>query len=140
MERTATGLDAPLKKFNERLRYLFHPGIKLNPQEETVMNIIYKILNAPGTTKITPAGEKAYYLINTDLHYYVRVGCGTISIINSVDSVVRHVPISVSDFAKEAIDRSVDKDVDLLKKTLFHNEMDILKKIESKLQDAEVTL
>ena len=72
--------------------------------------------------------------------YYVRVGCGTISIINSVDSVVRHVPISVSDFAKEAIDRSVDKDVDLLKKTLFHNEMDILKKIESKLQDAEITL
>ena len=36
MERTATGLDTPLKKFNERLRDLFHPGIKLNPQEETV--------------------------------------------------------------------------------------------------------
>ena len=57
MEKTATGLDTPLKKFNERLRDLFHPGIKLNPQEETVMNIIYKILNAPGTTKITPAGD-----------------------------------------------------------------------------------
>ena len=131
--------DTGLKKFNERLRDLFHPGIKLNPQEETIMNIIYKILNAPGTTKITPVRERAYYLINSDLHYYVRIGNGTISIVNSVDSVVRHVSMNVSDFAKEAIDRSVSKDVNLIEKTLFHNEMDILKKIENKLPNAEVT-
>lgn len=139
METTTPVSDTGLKKFNERLRDLFHPGIKLNPQEETIMNIIYKILNAPGTTKITPAGDKAYYLINPELHYYVRIGYGTISIVNSVDSVVRHIPANVSDFAKEAIDRSVGKDVDLIEKTLFHNELEILKKIENKLPNAEAT-
>lgn len=130
--------DSGLKKFNERLRDIFSPGIKLNPQEETIMNIIYKILGAPGTTKITPSGGP-YYLINADLHYYVRVANGSITIVNSVDSIVRHCPDMVSDFAQKAISRSVAKDVDLIEKTLFHNEMDILKKIEAKLpEDAKV--
>lgn len=135
---TQSAPDTGLKKFNERLRDLFHPGIKLAPQEETIMNIIYKILNAPGTTKITPIG-KTYYLINPDLHYYIRVGYGSITIVNTVDSIVRHVPATVSDFAQEAIDRAVAKDVDLIEKTLFHNEMEILKKIEGKLPNAEDT-
>lgn len=139
METTAQQTpDSGLKKFNERLRDIFLPGIKLNPQEETIMNIIYKILGAPGTVKMTPPGE-AYYLINTDLHYYVRVRSGSITIVNSVDSIVRHCPDAVSEFARKAIDRSVAKDVDLIEKTLFHNEMNILKKIEEKIpEDAKV--
>lgn len=132
METTQQVQDTGLKRFNERLRDLFLPGIKLTPQEETIMNIIYKILGAPGTVKITPTGG-AYYLINADLHYYVRVGAGNITIVNSVDSIVRHCPLQVSDFAQKAIDRSIVVDVDLIEKTIFHNEMDILKKIEDKL-------
>lgn len=131
---TQSGQDSGLKKFNERLRDMFHPGIKLNPQEETIMNILYKILNAPGTIKITPPSG-SYYVINSDLHYYVRVAVGNITIVNSVDSIVRAVPAAVSDFAQEAIDRSVYKDVDLIEKTLFHNEMEILNKIAQKLPE-----
>lgn len=138
METTTSVQDTGLKKFNERLRDIFSPGIKLNPQEETIMNIIYKILGAPGTIKMTPR-DGAYYLINTDLHYYVKVGDGIITIVNSVDSIVRHCPQMVSEFAQKAISRSVAKDVDLIEKTLFHNEMDILKKIENKLPHAEAT-
>lgn len=123
-----------LRKINEKLKNLFIPGVKLTPQEETVMNIIYKILEAPGTVKLTPWG-KATYLINMDLHYYVRIGYGSIAIVNSTDSVVRHCPVSVSEFAQDIVNRSLDKDVDVVEKTLFHSEMSILKKIEEKLPE-----
>lgn len=139
MTTTQSVPDTGLKKFNDRLRDLFQPGIKLNPQEETIMNILYKILGAPGTIKVTPVGG-AYYIINAELHYYVRIGVGSITIVNSVDSIVRHCPVQVSEFAMKAVDRVVAQDVDLIEKTLFHNEMNILKKIEQKIPaDAETT-
>lgn len=137
-ETVQSAPDSGLKRFNERLRNLFVPGVKLNPQEETIMNIIYKILEAPGTTKLTPRGE-ATYLINSNLHYYVRIGCGSITIVNSVDSIVRHCPEMVTNFAQEIVDKSLKNDVELIEKTLFRNEMNILQKIEEKLPDAEAT-
>lgn len=132
-ETTVQAPDTGLKKFNERLRDFFHPGIKLNEQEETIMNIIYKILEAPETEKITPRGGP-YYLVNTDIHYFVRVGCGTVSIVNTVDSVSRDCTEQFTSYIWEAIDRSVKKDIDLIESTTFRNGMKILDKISEKLE------
>ena len=121
-----------LKSFNARLREIFFPGIKLSPEDEVVMNIIYKILNASGTTKITPL-QGPYYLINPTLHYYVRVGYGNVTVVNTVDSISRSLDQGTEEFMKKAIQQSVLRDVEIIEKTMFNNNLTILERIESKL-------
>jgi len=123
-----------LSKINQGLRNIFLPGIKLEPQEETIANIIYKILEAPGTQKITP-GTGNCYLINAKLHYYVKISPVRIYIINSVDSVVRDCRETFTSFLCKIIYNAVDKDVEVLEDTLFRNEIKLLEKIESKVNE-----
>lgn len=138
-QTTESNQDGAIKKFNQKLREIFHPGIKLAPQEEVIMNIIYKILGAPGTIKITPAGHP-YYLINSDIHYFVRIDNQKVTVVNTVSSISRDLPFQVAEFMREAIFRDVLKDADIYEKTIFSNEMAILNKITEKIEnDAENT-
>lgn len=123
-----------LNKINQKLRDFLLPGTKLLPQEETIMNIIYKIMNAPGTVKLTPRSG-IYYLLNDQMHYFVRVQDNRVSIINSVDTVVKDCSSVFADFARRAIEESLERDLEKLDVILFDNESKLLKKIESKLYE-----
>lgn len=138
-QTTESNQDGAIKKFNQKLRELFHPGIKLAPQEEVIMNIIYKILGAPGTVKITPVGNP-YYLINSNIHYFVRIDNQKVTVVNTVSSISRDLTMQVAEFMREAIFRDVLKDADIYEKTIFSNEMAILNKITEKIEsDAKDT-
>lgn len=128
--------DGAIKTFNQKLRELFHPGIKLDPQEEAIMNILYKILGAPGTVKVTPRiGD--YYLANPNIHYFVKISPRRVTIVNTTDSISRNIPDAVAAFMQEAVDREIQKDVDMLEKTIFSSEMTILNKITEKIENEE---
>lgn len=138
MEDQTITQDGAIKSLNQRLRNMFHPGIKLSPQEETIMNILYKLLSLPDTQKVTPVG-RAYFVLNENLHYCIRIGYGSVAIVNSVDSVTRDCSASFSDFAKEAVDREVRKDIEKIEGSLFKSEMKVLEKIEARIKNAEST-
>lgn len=132
--------DSGTKKgFNDKLKEFLYPRTKLNCQEEALMEIIVKILNAPGTIKITPPREKPYFLVNKELKYCVKVDYSVITVVNATDTIVRHVSLPVSDFARETVEKSVLKDMESAEQALFQDEMKILKNIADRLPNAEAS-
>lgn len=123
-----------LDKINQRLRDMFLPGTKLSSQEEILMNIVYKILNASGTIKMTPPGGE-YFLINYPLHYFVKIQGGRINIVNTVDSVVRDCSAGFEMAVKKAIDEALCRDIEKLDSTVFNNEIKLLEKMELKVSE-----
>lgn len=121
-----------LKAFNERLKNIFFPGVKFNEEEEMIMKIIYKLLEAPGTIKITPR-EGPYYLVNANLHYSLFVGGGEVKVVNTVDSLKTSISMVVEEAMRKAIDESVLQDAKLVKATMFDSSISILMKVEEKL-------
>lgn len=125
-----------VKSFNQRLRELFLPGTKkFSEQEEVLINIIYKLLASPDTLKFTPH-TGAYYLANDKLHYYVRVGFGNVTLVNTVDSVVRDTTANFTDFVRNIIDKEVEKDTQTLDRVIFGRDLHILKKVEERVDGA----
>lgn len=137
-QMTDSSQDGAIKSFNQRLREIFHPGIKLSPQEEAIMNILYKILGTPGTIKVTPrVGD--YYIVNSNIHYFVKITPRRVLVVNTTDSISRNITETVAAFMQEAVDREIQKDVDMLEKTIFSNEMSILNKITEKIENEETS-
>lgn len=132
MEENSVKEQSTLNRINQKLRDWLLPGTKLTLQEETIMNIIYKILNAPGTVKLTPRNEGCY-LINHPMHYYVKIQGGRVFIVNSVDSIVKDCSTVFEEYAYRAIEESLSRDIEKINNTLFNSEMKLLEKIESKV-------
>lgn len=128
----ATNETSRLKAFNERLKSIFFPGVKFTEEEEMIMKIIYKLLDAPGTVKITPR-EGPYYLVNANLHYSLYVDYGEVKVVNTVDSLKTSINQQVTEAMRQAIDKSVMQDANLAKASMFDNSISILTKVEEKL-------
>ena len=125
-----------VRTLNQRLRDLFMPGTKkFTEQEEVLISVIHKLLEAPGTLKFTPLNGP-YYLANDDLHYYVRIGFGNMTVVNTIDSIVRDTTANFSDFVRNVIDKAVERDTQLLDRIIFGRDMNILKKVEERVTES----
>ena len=130
-EHTKTRLGA----FNERLKSMFFPGVKFSPEEEMVMKIIYKLLEAPGTIKLTPH-DGPFYLVNADLHYSLSVDYNEVVIVNTVDSLSMNVAQLTGEAMRKAINESVLQDAKLIKAAMFDSKISILKRVEDRVVTA----
>lgn len=133
MEETRTEEQNILARLNQRLRDKIFPGTKLNSEEETIMNIVYKILNAPGTVKVAPRGTGTYYLVNDGYHYYVRLRGNSLIIINTVDSVERLCTPGFVDYLTSVLDQEIKKDADKLDNRLFNRLSALYEKMSDKI-------
>lgn len=118
----------------EKIKKYLSFKLKLSPQEEAIAEIIQRVLKTPGTKKLTP-GADAYYAINFDSDHYVRVGNGTVAIYSPEGSVMRDVPVSVSDYLRGLILEAVHQDALKIESGIFDNEMKLLQQMESRLPD-----
>lgn len=126
--------QSTLDRINQKLRDFFMPGTKLSSQEETIMNIIYKILNAQGTIKLTPR-IGPYYLINHNIRYYVRIEGNSVTIKSPLESVTKNCSSNFVDYVERAIDQSINRDVEKFEDSLFNAELEILKRMEGDVNE-----
>lgn len=119
--------------FYEKLKKRFGFKLKLSEQEKTIAEIIQRVLMTPGTRKITPVGEDPYYAINSDIDHFIRIGCGTVTILSSEGSLVRDVPAFVSDYYRELIQDAVHQDAVEIETNIFQKDMRLLQRMESRL-------
>ena len=130
--------EAKGNMYDKIKRYLSFK-VKLSPQEEAIAEIIQRVLKTPGTKKITP-GEDAYYVLNYDAEYFIRVGCGTVAVFSSDGAIQRDVPPAVSDYMRGLILAAVQQDAVDIEEGLFNNEMRLLQHIQQRLPNyAETT-
>ncbi len=133
MEEIRTEEQNILARLNQRLRDKIFPGTKLNSEEETIMNIVYKILNAPGTVKVAPRGTDTYYLVNDGYHYYVRLRGISLIIVNTVDSIERLCTPGFADYLTRVLDQEIKKDADKLDNRLFNRLSALYEKMSDKI-------
>lgn len=117
-----------LHRFDCKIREIFHPSLKLLEQEEILQGIVQSVLDAQDTVIHTPfAGP--YYLVNERLHYTVRIGQGSVTVVNTYHTVARDVPIGVTDILRTRVDEKIQERLKALDESILQGEKKILEAI-----------
>lgn len=123
-----TGDMSKTHRFFCKIRDIFNPNIKLLEQEDILRGILDKLIHSEDTIIYTPLNGP-WYLINDEMHYSMRIGQGSVTVVNTVHTVSRDVPVGVTDLFRAIIDEVVKARVTGLDIKILQGEKKILEAI-----------
>ena len=109
---------------------------KPNEQEIHFIELVEKMLKHPVTVvKTTPLSRKLF-LVNEDLHYYVRISSQGIQVTNSKFSFAKPLHEKVHETIVKEIYEYLESECSSLDVKMFKNENDLLTEVKTKLEIA----
>jgi hypothetical protein len=107
---------------------------KPTEQETHFIELISKMLKHPVTiVKTTPLSRK-FFLVNEDLHYYVRITHQGIQITNSKFSFAKPLHEKVHKIIVDNVHEYLESECSSLDDKIFRNENDLLEEVKTKLE------
>ena len=109
---------------------------KPTEQETHFIELIEKMLKHPVTVvKTTPLSRKLF-LVNEDLHYYVRISSSGIQVTNSKFSFAKPLHEKVHELIIKDIYEYLETECASLDNKMFQNENTLLTEVKTKLEIA----
>lgn len=122
-------LLSKLKNMKEKI----FPSYKMNEHEQVIYGIVEKILQSPTTSfKVAPRSG-SYYISNEVLGYNIKLSYKEIIIVNHVNSVQKQFSLEFHEVLMDVASKYIEDDRMEFEKEIFKGELEILRKIESKL-------
>lgn len=105
-------------------------------QETHFIELIEKMLKHPVTVvKTTPLSRK-FFLVNEDLHYYVRISSQGIQVTNSKFSFAKPLHEKVHGRIVKEVYEYLETECSSLEVKMFQNENNLLTEVKTKLEIA----
>lgn len=126
---TTTNQVSVISSFINSVKRLFSREYTRSVREDWIYNIILKILDAPGTVKLTPSGDD-YYLANSNYGYYVRINYQKMDIVCGNTTIAEPCTAGFIESVKEDIRKAVLVDVKAIEEKIDNQGTLILKKLD----------
>lgn len=111
---------------------------KYTPTEQEIhfVELINKMLKHPVTVVKTTPLSKKLFLVNEDLHYYVRISSSGIQVTNSKFSFAKPLHERIHDIIVNDIYEYLETECSILDDKIFQNENSLLAEVKIKLEIA----
>lgn len=110
------------------------PSYKLEEHEVLILDIITSLFKEDDTTSLTAPISGKFYITNKRLGYWVKIGDNTVTITNHKFSYVSQSAIGFTEYLNKIVKEHIEKDRMEFEKTVFQNELELLKNIKSTIK------